>query len=403
MGRKMSFKCSFSPTKIDYEVVIDDDDRVCYAYLLDAEGRRAGDVWLYNRAEAPNNFDDARSGLPPRNAVSFVADADFLLPKSPDEFSVQWQHQGDIRYVRILIRNELLAVLAPGVIPGWSVLAKKDGPVAKVLRPSSPSNLAEIMRDIRALSASEGNRGDGPHVGPMEEMTATDHRGRANFKQKHPHPERRIPKDERRRIRAENRAAWLQDADEGRYDHLPSLQSGNTTASRNRIQSSRPVQVRAGADLDEILRIIANELNGNTATPADVRMLRDRLRPKLVPDWLVDALQRYRLAGTEFDLTEAQDLSGLGAEVRWLPAWQMTAEACDLEPGATILSSDFLPFGGCAIGTGDPFFFDLRDGSTDPRIVRVPHDYAGDETYPLDAVELVSPSLSAFLRTAKIV
>src|SRR5262249_60408933 len=94
MGRKMSFKCSFSPTKIDYEVVIDDDDRVCYAYLLDAEGRRAGDVWLYNRAEAPNNFDDARSGLPPRNAVSFVADADFLLPKSPGEFYVQWLDGG---------------------------------------------------------------------------------------------------------------------------------------------------------------------------------------------------------------------------------------------------------------------------------------------------------------------
>jgi hypothetical protein len=81
----------------------------------------------------------------------------------------------------------------------------------------------------------------------------------------------------------------------------------------------------------------------------------------------------------------------------------MIREACDLEPGFTVVRAGFIPFGGCAIGTGDPFFFDMRSGSNDPPIVRVPHDYAGGDTYPLDAIELVAPSLSEFLKTAKIV
>jgi hypothetical protein len=123
----------------------------------------------------------------------------------------------------------------------------------------------------------------------------------------------------------------------------------------------------------------------------------------LVPDWLANTLRRYRLAQTEFNLTETQDLSGLGAEVSWLLAKHMIREACDMEPGFTVARAGFIPFAGCGIGTGDPFFFDMRNGSNDPPVVRVPHDYAGGETYPLDAIELVAPSLSEFLKTAKIV
>jgi hypothetical protein len=392
----MSFECSFAARGVDYELRIEDDGRVCYAYLFDSDGKICGKVWLYNRGPSLRWFDAAR-GVPPRNPKQFVADTPFTLPKSGDDFSAQWSYEGNVPYARIFIRKDLIGILAPGTNPGWSALAKEDGPVAKVLRPSSQSNLAEIIRDIRALRVPGENPG-----GALAEMTATDHRGREKFKANHPHPERRIPKDERRRIRAENRAAWSRAAEEGRFDHLPILGSGNAADNQNRRRSPRPISARPGADLDEIFQAIAEELSGSTAAPADIRMLRDRLPPKLLPDWLVDALQRYKLAGTEFDLTEAQDLSGLGADVRWLPARQMIGEACDLEPGATILRSGFLPFGGCAIGTGDPFFFDLRDGSRNPPIVRVPHDYAGGETYPLDAIELVSPSLSAFLATAQI-
>ncbi|MBV8753355.1 MAG: SMI1/KNR4 family protein [Hyphomicrobiales bacterium] len=390
------FESSFSTGGIDYELWIEDDGRVCYAYLLNGDGEISGHVWLYNRAPSPEAFEDAPDD-PPRNPRMFVTDEPFVLPKSTAELSAQFAYAGDAPYTRVLIRKEIVAVLAPGTTPGWSVLAKRDGPVAKVLRLSPPSNFEEVLQEIRALNTSEGGR---EHGGVLKEMTATDHRSREGFKDRHPHPKRRISKEERRCIRAQNREVWTHASNEGRYDHLPILRPANPPARR---PSARPLRMRAGASLDEVLRAIADELPGSTATDEDIRLLRARLPAALVPDWLADALRRYRLAETSFGLTEAQDLSGLGAEVTWLLVKHMIGEACDMEPGFSVVRSGFIPFGQCGVGTGDPFFFDMRNGSNDPPVVRVPHDYAGGETYPLDAIELVASSLSEFLKTARIV
>ena len=154
----MSFECSFSSDGIDYELWIEDDDRVCYAYLYDADGKIGGDVWLYNRGPGPKWFEDAR-GIPPRNPEQFVADAQFPLPRSGEDFSAQWWREGGVLYARVFIRKALVGILVPGKKPGWSIMAKKDGPVAKVLASSSQSDLAPILREIRAMAPREKNHG----------------------------------------------------------------------------------------------------------------------------------------------------------------------------------------------------------------------------------------------------
>ena len=316
----MSFECSFSAKGIDYDLWIDDDGRVCYAYIFDADGKICGNVWLYNRGPAPDGFEDGR-GVPPRNPKQFVTDAQFSPPKSPDEISAQWHYEGEVLYARVFIRKSLFAILAPGTRPGWCVLAKSEGPVAKVLEPSSPSNLSEIMHDLRAIDGEAEDPADREHDDVMEEMTATDHRERTAFKEKHPHPERRIPKEERRRIRIEHRAAWAHDWNEGRFKGLPRL--GPSPENRTRNPVDRPIKLRPDAPLDEVLAAIADELYGTTATANDIRLMRERLSPTLVPNWLAEALQRYKLAGTSFNLTDEQDLSGLGADVIWFTPKQM--------------------------------------------------------------------------------
>jgi hypothetical protein len=153
---------------------------------------------------------------------------------------------------------------------------------------------------------------------------------------------------------------------------------------------------------DQALRDIADRLDGAKATENDVRMLRAKLPAALMPDWLADVLKRYNLAGASFELGEDQDLSKLGAYVLWMPAGEMLVEANECEPGMTVVRSGFLPFGGCSVGSGDPYFFDMRQGSHDPPVVRIPHDYAGGKSYPLDRVELVLPSLSKFFSIASV-
>src|SRR5262249_49227372 len=145
----MSFECSFRSDGIDYELWIVDDGQVCYAYIHDATGTIIADLWLYNRGPNPKWFEEPR-GTPPRNPEQFVADERFALPESGDDFTAQWWQSGGVLYSRVFLRKALVGILAPGIKPGWSVLAKKDGPVAKVLTPSSPSNVEEILREIRA-------------------------------------------------------------------------------------------------------------------------------------------------------------------------------------------------------------------------------------------------------------
>jgi hypothetical protein len=162
--------------------------------------------------------------------------------------------------------------------------------------------------------------------------------------------------------------------------------------SRESLEAKTPIQC---------LQRIAGVLDGASATDDDIQLLRSRLPATLTPDWLMSILREYRLAGICFGLSEEHDRSGLGADVTWLTPGQIVSESCDAEPGISVLPCGFLPIGACATGSGDPYFLDLRQASSDPPVVRVPHDYAGRGPYPLNKVEVVSSSLSQFFGNAR--
>jgi hypothetical protein len=145
---------------------------------------------------------------------------------------------------------------------------------------------------------------------------------------------------------------------------------------------------------------IAQNLHGLAATEEDVRLLRSRLHEGLVRDWLVSFLRAHRLAGVCFSLSKHDDKSSLGVDVIWLTPAQIVSEATECQPGISVLPLGYIPVGGCAEGSGDPYFLDLREKTIDPPVVRVPHDFAGQGPYPLDRVELVAESLSSFLSKA---
>lgn len=154
--------------------------------------------------------------------------------------------------------------------------------------------------------------------------------------------------------------------------------------------------------LNQRLQQIANDLNGASATDADIDLLISRLPPDLRPDWLMTILAANGLAGVRFSLSKENDTSGRGAYVIWLTPEQIVSEACDAEPGISVLSAGFLPIGACAEGSGDPYFLDLRGAAGDPAVVRIPHDYGGRDPYPLDRVEVITSSLSEFFSNARL-
>ncbi|WP_341487097.1 hypothetical protein [Pararhizobium sp. A13] len=124
-----------------FSVIIEDDGHKAYAYLMDAAKVIVSDVWLYNRGPAPKTTDwGDPSKLPFSNPAEYVSDIIFEPISSACEVSIHWKQRANPPIeAHLSVRGQLFAILRQGIAPGWSRLAVKDGPLAKVLQPSAVS------------------------------------------------------------------------------------------------------------------------------------------------------------------------------------------------------------------------------------------------------------------------
>ena len=153
--------------------------------------------------------------------------------------------------------------------------------------------------------------------------------------------------------------------------------------------------------LNETLTKFEYKFRGRIATEAESDYLRSSILGSLLPTWFLDVILSYKLIGSRLSITQHADQSSIGVEMLWLTPEQMISEANDVEPGLTVCSNGFLPIGICASGSGDPYFLDFRDiESTDPAVIRIRHDLAGEGAYPPVGLELVAHSLSSFFLVA---
>jgi hypothetical protein len=135
---------------------------------------------------------------------------------------------------------------------------------------------------------------------------------------------------------------------------------------------------------------------GRRITPEEIRLLRARLGA-LVPEWLLELLAEQPLSGSEVTLAPDQDASGLGVEMRWMSPREMVSEATEAYPGPAARDRGLLPVGTCLLGSGDPYFVAAGE-STDPALVRVPHDAVqSDGSLDVTQVERVADHLSVLL------
>lgn len=117
-----------------YSVVLEDDGRVAYAYLIEGEDA-IGDVWLYNVQEAPKDSNWGQQQLPYLNPEEYI-NKDIRVAPITDKSEVyfEWNESlsdGSIE-VSIYIRDKFIAQIITGSKPGWSTLVVKDGPLAQV-------------------------------------------------------------------------------------------------------------------------------------------------------------------------------------------------------------------------------------------------------------------------------
>ena len=135
MDDLITFNGRFLDRESGYSVLVDDDGRVAYAYLLDPNNAIVGDVWLYNRGITPSESEWKDSTkMPFANPIDFVKkDRAFITIRGLSEINLRWGKTNVGIKVSVFIRNELFAILIEGEKPGRSVLAEKNGPLARVL------------------------------------------------------------------------------------------------------------------------------------------------------------------------------------------------------------------------------------------------------------------------------
>lgn len=143
-------------------------------------------------------------------------------------------------------------------------------------------------------------------------------------------------------------------------------------------------------------------LNGRKATHDEVESLVQQFPKELVPDWLLLLLRNFPLSGSCFEVDEDDDISEMGADIKWLTPEQILDEGLNAYPGKVVLLLGYLPIGSCLAGSGDPYFIKLLDDSDDPSLVRIPHECSSDENYPEEEIEVVFTHLSELFKVADI-
>jgi hypothetical protein len=119
-----------------FSVIVDDDGRVCYAYLRSPNGEIVGDVWLYNRCEAPLEPEwTERAKAPYANPRGYAqSPPNFKTPERETDIAIRWsRNDRENKFVDILISDLVIGRVQAGHKPGWALAAAKDGPLAKVL------------------------------------------------------------------------------------------------------------------------------------------------------------------------------------------------------------------------------------------------------------------------------
>ena len=155
--------------------------------------------------------------------------------------------------------------------------------------------------------------------------------------------------------------------------------------------------------LDLILEKKSALLTGEKISEEEAEKLRKAFPSNLVPSWFINLLLKFALQDVRFELDEEDDQSGMGIEFRWMTPDHMIKEAFEYYPGMSVVKLGYLPIGDCMIGSGDPYFLNMKNGSDDPPLVRIPHDFVQeDDSYPEEEIEIVYDSLSSFFEKAKI-
>lgn len=108
----------------------------------------------------------------------------------------------------------------------------------------------------------------------------------------------------------------------------------------------------------------------------------------MLPRYWIDFLNANDLRGKDCRLTERQDESGEGADLRIFTEEESIDEATNFWPGIAVVPDGYVPVAGCLIGSGDPYFIKASEGPNGC-LYRVCHDAVSESGYKAEEAIVV--------------
>ena len=110
---------------------------------------------------------------------------------------------------------------------------------------------------------------------------------------------------------------------------------------------------------------------------------------KVHPSHWAQFLAENNLVHKELSIPEQADLSGLGIELKFYSEEDSKKEMQEFYPGIVVSPDGFVAVASCSLGSGDPYFVNIKDGADGP-LYRIYHDEVTPNSYdPSSAVVIV--------------
>jgi hypothetical protein len=153
--------------------------------------------------------------------------------------------------------------------------------------------------------------------------------------------------------------------------------------------------------IDLALENLRHDFNGRKAELFEINQININFE-KYQSEWLIRIFSDYSIIGCIFLLSNTEDESTIGVDMKWMSPSEIISEIRDTYPGKAAFPLGYVPIGICMEGSGDYYYVKLNCNS-DPPLYRILHNAVDENTCLIErCIESVSNKLSHFFDVADI-
>lgn len=114
----------------------------------------------------------------------------------------------------------------------------------------------------------------------------------------------------------------------------------------------------------------------------------------MIPEYWRKFIADNEMIEREFEISDDEDLSELGADLRIMNIEQCISEATECYPGIAAAKESYVPVAMCLAGSGDYYYIKTTEGENGS-LYRIYHDAVSGEFINSDGIEKVLTSYAS--------